>query len=88
MQIELVDATGQKTGESYNLKFCDIQHVVDFLVLRQHFDASLHRLKHTWKPSAKLFRSIIEDRWYYGELISHEAYPDRPETEFLSCRIQ
>ena len=55
-QLALMDPTsGVLTGESFTLKYCDVENVEDFLVLRQIYDSGLKR---NWQPGDR-FRSII-----------------------------
>ena len=75
------------TGESFTLKYHDVNDVLDFLVLRQSYDLALRRLD-TWKPNAR-FRCVIEDKWYEGKLVLHlPQYSNRPNSNFECCRIQ
>ena len=95
-QLELVDANGVLTGESFSLKYGDVEGVLDFLVLRQNYDSAIQRLQNTWKPGDR-FRAIIIDNddpkkgemWFEGEFLERKPhYTDRPESNFECCRVK
>ena len=84
-QLALRDPeTGVLTGKLFPLKFCDVENVKDFLVLRQDYDVALQR---KWEPGDP-FRSIIGNNWREGQLVAREPYKPPRESEFNSCRIR
>ena len=94
-QLELVDINGVFTGKSFSLKYCDVENVLDFLVLRQNYDVAIQRLQNNWKPGNR-FRSIIidnedpnkEDMWFEGSFLGRKAYEDRPQSSIDCCCIK
>ena len=84
-QLALMDpATGVLTGESFTLKYCVIEDVEDFLVLRLHYELAVKR---NWRPGDR-FRSIIGNAWWEGDFIKQKPFLDRPKSEFASCCIR
>ena len=68
----------------FTLKYCDIENVEDFLVLRLHYEEALQR---KWCPVDR-FRSLIGNVWWEGEFLERKPYTDRPESKFTCCRIR
>ena len=78
-QLSLRDPlTGALTGKSFSLKFCDVENVKDFLVLRQNYDVALQR---KWKPGDR-FRSIIDNNWWEGQLVLRKSYKPLRKSKF------
>ncbi|XP_048348579.1 bromodomain and WD repeat-containing protein 1 isoform X2 [Sphaerodactylus townsendi] len=79
LKLTLMDhVSGQLLDKSFSLKYHDMPDVIDFLVLRQFFDEARQR---NWQPYDR-FRSIIDDAWWFGTILSQEPYqlqyPDSP----------
>ncbi|XP_062982693.1 bromodomain and WD repeat-containing protein 1 isoform X3 [Elgaria multicarinata webbii] len=79
LKLNLMDhVTGQLQDKSFSLKYHDMPDVIDFLVLRQFYDEARQR---NWQPRDR-FRSIIDDAWWFGTVLSQEPYqsqyPDSP----------
>ena len=55
--------------------------VIDFLVLKQHFDISVDR---GWKPGMT-FRSMIDDQWWNGVITSQEPLQDIFPDSLYQC---
>ncbi|XP_005104695.1 bromodomain and WD repeat-containing protein 3 [Aplysia californica] len=77
LKLGFIDTnTGKLTGKSFTIKYHDMPDVIDFLVLKQHYDISVER---GWKPGTK-FRSMIDDQWWIGVIRSQEPldldFPD------------
>ncbi|XP_025097468.1 PH-interacting protein-like isoform X2 [Pomacea canaliculata] len=70
--------TGRLLGRTFTIRYHDMPDVIDFLVLRQHFDISYRR---RWKTGDR-FRSMIDDQWWMGVIKSqsplHMQFPDSP----------
>lgn len=52
------------TGETFVVKYHDMEGVIDFIVLRQLFDTSIDR---NWQIGDE-FRSIIDEKWWFGTI--------------------
>ena len=78
------------TGETFSLKYHDVEGVLDFLVLQQDFDLAIQR---TWQPGDR-FRSLINDgygvqMWWEGEIVEREPFNKQyPNSMFLCFRIR
>ena len=55
-----MNVTGVLIGEPFTLKYHQKAGPLDFLVLRQNYDLSLHR---NWQPGER-FRAIVGDCWW------------------------
>ncbi|XP_040194940.1 bromodomain and WD repeat-containing protein 1-like isoform X5 [Rana temporaria] len=74
LKLALIDhVSGNLMGQFFSLKYHDMPDVIDFLVLRQFYD---HARSTNWQAGDK-FRSIIDDAWWFGTVLSQE--PCRPE---------
>ena len=74
-------STNQLTGQKFSIKYHDMEDVVDFLVLRHIYDASINV---TWTAGDR-YRCQIEDNWWYGTVLGVSAFdPTVPESPFLS----
>ena len=75
-QLDLLDVNGLLTGESFILKYHDVENVADFLILRPQYDLAIKR---HWQPGER-FRNFIGDTWLAGEIVKREAcsatFPD------------
>uniref|UniRef100_A0A8C5M0Z6 Bromodomain and WD repeat domain containing 1 n=1 Tax=Leptobrachium leishanense TaxID=445787 RepID=A0A8C5M0Z6_9ANUR len=86
LKLALIDhVSGKLTDRSFCLKYHDMPDVIDFLVLRQFYDRSC---KTNWKAGDK-FRSIIDDAWWFGTVVSQEPYQaDYPDSLFQCYTVQ
>ena len=50
------------TNTHFNIKYHDVENVVDFIILKKFYDNSIAL---EWKPSDE-FRAIIDDKWWFG----------------------
>ncbi|XP_033101497.1 bromodomain and WD repeat-containing protein 3-like, partial [Anneissia japonica] len=58
--------------------------VIDFLVLRQHYDISMQR---DWKAGDR-FRAMIDDAWWLGTIASQEPFQeDYPDSMFQCFNV-
>ncbi|XP_042543164.1 bromodomain and WD repeat-containing protein 1 isoform X1 [Dipodomys spectabilis] len=72
-------ASGRLTDKSFSIRYHDMPDVIDFLVLRQFYDEARQR---NWQ-SCDRFRSIIDDAWWFGTVLSQEPYqPQYPDSHF------
>lgn len=86
LKLELIGkkkSTGEK--KTITVRFHDMPHVVDFLVLKHLYEQSLQQ---EWDKDDR-FRCIIDDSWYYGTIAevspSNEEFPTSP---FLSLVVK
>ncbi|XP_042312358.1 bromodomain and WD repeat-containing protein 1 isoform X1 [Sceloporus undulatus] len=86
LKLTLMDhITGHLQDKSFSLKYHDMPDVIDFLVLRQFYDEARQR---NWKPSDH-FRSIIDDAWWFGTVLSQEPYqPQYPDSPFQCYSVK
>ncbi|XP_053773178.1 bromodomain and WD repeat-containing protein 1 isoform X3 [Desmodus rotundus] len=84
LKLAFIDpATGKLTDKSFSIRYHDMPDVIDFLVLRQFYDEARQR---NWQSSDR-FRSIIDDAWWFGTVLSQEPYqPQYPDSHF-QCYI-
>ena len=82
----LIDpVSGTLSRESFIIKYHDMPNVLDFLVLRQTYEAAIER---NWQPGDR-FRALIDDLWWEGQLESREPLnPDLPESMFQCYRVR
>ncbi|XP_053168906.1 bromodomain and WD repeat-containing protein 1 isoform X2 [Hemicordylus capensis] len=86
LKLTLMDhITGQLQDKSFSLKYHDMPDVIDFLVLRQFYDEARQR---NWQPYDR-FRSIIDDAWWFGTVLSQEPYqPQYPDSPFQCYSVK
>lgn len=76
--LRLKIVSGASAGTEFTIKYHDMAHVVDFVVLKQFYERGM---EHNWKPNDR-FKCIIDDIWYVGQIESKkpldELYPDSP----------
>ncbi|XP_076975178.1 bromodomain and WD repeat-containing protein 1 isoform X2 [Tamandua tetradactyla] len=84
LKLAFIDpATGKVMDKSFSIRYHDMPDVIDFLVLRQFYDEARQR---NWQ-SCDRFRSIIDDAWWFGTVLSQEPYqPQYPDSHF-QCYI-
>uniref|UniRef100_A0A2K5IL33 Bromodomain and WD repeat-containing protein 1 n=1 Tax=Colobus angolensis palliatus TaxID=336983 RepID=A0A2K5IL33_COLAP len=80
LKLAFIDpATGKLMDKSFSIRYHDMPDVIDFLVLRQFYDEARQR---NWQ-SCDRFRSIIDDAWWFGTVLSQEPYqPQYPDSHF------
>ncbi|CAL1534125.1 unnamed protein product [Lymnaea stagnalis] len=77
--------SGKLTGKSFTIKYHDMPDVIDFLVLKQHYDISVER---GWRTGTR-FRSMIDDQWWMGAIKSQEPLsPDYPDSLYQCFNVQ
>ncbi|XP_012586370.1 PREDICTED: bromodomain and WD repeat-containing protein 1, partial [Condylura cristata] len=80
LKLAFIDpASGKLMDTSFSIRYHDMPDVIDFLVLRQFYDEARQR---NWQ-SCDRFRSIIDDAWWFGTVLSQEPYqPQYPDSHF------
>ncbi|XP_027271485.1 bromodomain and WD repeat-containing protein 1 isoform X3 [Cricetulus griseus] len=86
LKLAFIDpATGRLTDKSFSIRYHDMPDVIDFLVLRQFYDEARQR---NWQPCDR-FRSIIDDAWWFGTVLSQEPYqPQYPDSHFQCYAVR
>ncbi|XP_043557145.1 bromodomain and WD repeat-containing protein 1 isoform X2 [Chiloscyllium plagiosum] len=86
LKLAFIDQdTGKIVDKSFSLKYHDMPDVIDFLVLRQFYDEARER---NWKAGDK-FRSIIDDVWWFGSVLSQEPFqPAYPDSHFQCYTVR
>jgi bromodomain and WD repeat domain-containing protein 1/3 len=85
LKLALMTDTGNMTDKHFTIKYHDIPDVLDFLVLKQTFDTAISR---NWGPGDR-FRCMIDDKWWIGEIESHQALQDEfPDSLFMCFKVR
>lgn len=85
LKLALMSDDGQLTDQAFTIKYHDIADVLDFLVLKQTFDTAVGR---NWGPGDR-FRSMIDDKWWIGEIESHQPLSqDFPDSLFMCFKVR
>lgn len=78
LRLAIVDPVSGAFSSYFNIKYHDIPDVIDFLVLRQYYDAAMDN---NWKVGEQ-FRCLIDDSWWIGTIEAQNAvdldFPDSP----------
>ncbi|XP_026813207.1 bromodomain and WD repeat-containing protein 1 [Rhopalosiphum maidis] len=69
LRLAVLKENGDHTSFSFDLKYHDMQDVIDFLVLRQTYEAGLAR---KWKEGQR-FRSMIDNAWWCGKIVEQST---------------
>ncbi|VVC30293.1 Six-bladed beta-propeller, TolB-like,WD40-repeat-containing domain,Bromodomain,WD40 repeat, conserved [Cinara cedri] len=69
LRLAVLKENGDHTSFSFDLKYHDMQDVIDFLVLRQTYEAGLAR---KWKEGQR-FRSMIDNAWWCGKIVEQNS---------------
>ena len=72
-----------ETNYTFQVKFHDIDNVLDFIILRQTYDNSLCR---NWKIGDS-FRAIIEEKWWFGDIEAYNYTENSAKTQFQALKI-
>ncbi|KAK3780024.1 hypothetical protein RRG08_029717 [Elysia crispata] len=85
LKLSFIDtATGKLIGKSFTIKYHDMPDVIDFLVLKHHYDISVGR---KWRPGCR-FRSMIDDQWWLGTIKTQEPLdPDFPDSLYQCFNV-
>lgn len=85
LKLGIIDPKNSKlTGENFSIKYHDMPHVVDFVILRQFYERGLER---NWRPKDR-FKCLIDDLWYIGTITTKQPFQkEYPECEFQSLSI-
>ncbi|XP_038078010.1 bromodomain and WD repeat-containing protein 3-like isoform X2 [Patiria miniata] len=82
LKLAFIDPeTRKQTGSSFSIKYHDMSDVIDFLVLRQHYDISKAR---NWKAGDR-FRSMIDDAWWLGTIVDQQPFQAESPDSFFQC---
>ncbi len=78
------ERSGKLTGVKFSIKYHDMPHVVDFVLLRQFYEKAMER---NWRPNDR-FRCIIDENWYFGLIQSKTPFQDQyPKSPFQSLTV-
>ncbi|XP_033635345.1 bromodomain and WD repeat-containing protein 3-like [Asterias rubens] len=82
LKLAFIDPeTRKQTGSSFSIKYHDMSDVIDFLVLRQHYDNSIAQ---NWKAGDR-FRAMIDDAWWLGTIMNQEPFQVECPDSFFQC---
>lgn len=85
LKLGIMDSNGHLTGDCFTVKYHDMPDVLDFLVLRQTFDAAVSR---GWIPGDR-FRCMIGDGWWMGQIEARTALSSHfPDSLFMCFRVR
>jgi bromodomain and WD repeat domain-containing protein 1/3 len=85
LRLGVIDQiTGKLTDTKFSIKYHDMLHVVDFVILRQFYQRAIEK---NWRSKDR-FRCIIDDNWYFGTIEAKKPYQDEyPDSDFLCLKI-
>nr|CAB3226310.1 bromodomain and WD repeat-containing protein 3 [Phallusia mammillata] len=81
--LRLSDDDPLEEEKTFSFRFHDMPDVIDFLVLKQQYENSLLQ---GWK-SGDRFRSIIDDAWWYGTILSSDASDSTQPDNIFQCFV-
>lgn len=82
LKLGIIDEkSGKLTGVKFTIKYHDMAHVVDFVILRQFYEKAIEK---NWRPGDR-FRSIIDDSWYFGVIESHTPFQEEYPRSYFQC---
>ncbi|XP_022081938.1 PH-interacting protein-like isoform X2 [Acanthaster planci] len=82
LKLAFIDPeTRKQTGSHFSIKYHDMSDVIDFLVLRQHYDNSIAQ---NWKAGDR-FRSMIDDAWWLGTIVDQQPFQVDCPDSFFQC---
>lgn len=81
LKLALMTDNGSMTDKHFTIKYHDVPDVLDFLVLKQTFDTAISR---NWGPGDR-FRCMIDDKWWIGQIESHQALHEEFPTSLFMC---
>lgn len=81
LKLALMTDDGNMTDKHFTIKYHDIPDVLDFIVLKQTFDTAISR---NWGPGDR-FRCMIDDKWWIGQIESHQALSEDFSTSLFMC---
>lgn len=85
LKLALMTDEGSMTEKHFTIKYHDIADVLDFIVLKQTFDTAISR---NWGPGDR-FRCMIDDKWWIGEIESHQALQEEfPDSLFMCFKVR
>lgn len=85
LKLALMTDNGNMTEKHFTIKYHDIPDVLDFIVLKQTFDTAISR---NWGPTDR-FRCMIDDKWWIGEIESHQALQEEfPDSLFMCFKVR
>lgn len=85
LKLALMTDDGNMTNKHFTIKYHDIPDVLDFIVLKQTFDTAISR---NWGPGDR-FRCMIDDKWWIGQIESHQALHDEfPDSLFMCFKVR
>ncbi|KJH51587.1 Bromodomain protein [Dictyocaulus viviparus] len=84
VRLSQTDRNGQRTGISWSVKFHDLANVPDFIVLKQHYDASVAQNV----QEGDRIEAILDGQWWTGTVNRKEAKSeDFPSSLWFCLRI-
>jgi bromodomain and WD repeat domain-containing protein 1/3 len=85
LKLAVIDrVTGKQTGVEFQIKYHDMPHVVDFVILKQYYERGIEK---KWKEKDK-FRCIIDDVWWFGSIESKAPFQlEYPDSQFQCLKV-
>ncbi|UXI21639.1 hypothetical protein NH340_JMT07582 [Sarcoptes scabiei] len=68
-------------GQQFTVRYHDIDHVCDFIILKKLYDISIAR---DWRCNDE-FRSVIDDKWWIGKI--HSIHYSHKNSYFQSIEV-
>jgi hypothetical protein len=82
LKLTIMTEDGTLTKDTKTVKFHDLPNVIDFIVLKEHYDAGMENNDY-WRPGVR-FRSVIDNLWWFGSILERLDEP----TPFQSLKVK
>jgi hypothetical protein len=77
---EMSSKTSISTNKQFNVRYHDMENVIDFIVLRKCYESSYSTTK--WKPGDQ-FRAIVDDKWWFGTIKGYNLNNELAKNTFF-----
>ncbi len=77
---EIDPKTNISINKQFNVRYHDMENVIDFIVLRKCYESSYSTTK--WKPGDQ-FRAIVEDKWWFGTIKGYNLNNELAKNTFF-----
>jgi hypothetical protein len=82
LRLNVIDeSTNKLTDAKFSIKYHDMSHVVDFIILRQYYERALEK---NWRPRDR-FRCVIDDVWWTGVIEAKKPFQQEYPNSLFQC---
>ena len=74
----------EKYGTIIHVKYHDMEGVLDFMILKEHYEQSVQRV---WRIGEH-FRSIVDDKYWFGVIIGYNSADNCQISQFRKYQIK